>query len=58
MKNILVWGKSETKNLKTSKVNNLISVEDGFIRSIGFVVLNQVDIGINLKDIITSKNIL
>ena len=28
---------------------------ENFIRSIGFVVLNQVDIGINLKDIITSK---
>ena len=28
---------------------------ENFIRSIGFVVLNQVDIGINLKDIMTSK---
>ena len=36
------------KNIKKNGFEN-------FIRSIGFVVLNQVEIGINLKDIMTSK---
>ncbi len=35
MKNILVWGKSQKYIGSISKLDNLISVEDGFIRSSG-----------------------
>ena len=35
MKNILVWGKSSNSDRFIGKVDELISVEDGFIRSVG-----------------------
>lgn len=35
MKNIIVWGKNTRTEKYISKVDNLISVEDGFIRSVG-----------------------
>ena len=35
MKNIIVWGKNIRMEKNISKVNNYISVEDGFIRSVG-----------------------
>ena len=35
MKNIIVWGKNARTEKYISKVDNLISVEDGFIRSVG-----------------------
>ena len=35
MQNILVWGKNKKINNKISNLNNFISVEDGFVRSVG-----------------------
>jgi len=35
MKNIIVWGKSPKSDKYINKVNEFISVEDGFIRSVG-----------------------
>ena len=35
MKNVLVWGKSNNPFNKFTNINNFISVEDGFIRSVG-----------------------
>ncbi len=35
MKNIIVWGKNKTIEKNISKLDNFISVEDGFIRSVG-----------------------
>ncbi len=35
MENIIVWGKSKITDIYISKVKNCISVEDGFIRSVG-----------------------
>ena len=35
MHNILVWGKNRKIEKYNSKLNNIISVEDGFIRSVG-----------------------
>jgi len=34
-KNIIVWGKNKKTDLYISKVNEFISVEDGFVRSVG-----------------------
>ena len=39
MKNIIVWGKSPKSDKYINKVNEFISVEDGFIRSVGLEVL-------------------
>ena len=35
MQNILIWGKNKKINNHISNVNNFISVEDGFVRSVG-----------------------
>ena len=35
MKNIIVWGKNTRLEKYISKVDDFISVEDGFIRSVG-----------------------
>ena len=35
MRNLIAWGNSFEKSNPTQRVNKLISVEDGFVRSVG-----------------------